>query len=167
MNQVSEGHSRSAAETKTERMSDRELVVTRSFNASPHVVYAAWANAELFRQWWVPKSFGLTLLSCEMDVRVGGAYRLEFKHPAAEQPMAFFGRYTDVVPNARISWTNDESEDGAVTTVTFEDQEGRTLLTVHNLFPSKQALDDEIASGATGGMAETLDQLDAFVADSA
>jgi uncharacterized protein YndB with AHSA1/START domain len=106
----------------------------------------------------------MTLLSCEMDVRVGGGYRLVFKHPAAGEPMAFFGRYLDVVPDTRISWTNEESENGAVTTVTFTEQGGRTLVTIHDLYPSKEVLDAEIDGGATGGMGETLDQLAAFVA---
>lgn len=149
------------------RISDREMEVKRTFAAPAHLVFEAWAKAELFRQWWVPKSAGMTLLSCEMDVRTGGTYRLEFAHPAFDQPMAFFGRYLDVVPGARIVWTNEESEGGAVTTVTFEERDGKTLLTVHDLYPSKEALDNEIASGATGGLGETLDQLDAFVTQSA
>lgn len=147
-----------------ERISDREMVVTRSFDAPARLLFAAWSRAELFREWWVPKSFGMTLLSCEMDVRVGGGYRLVFAHPASGEPMAFFGRYLDVVPDARISWTNEESETGAVTTVTFSERDGRTTVVIHDLYPSKEVLDAEIESGATGGMGETLDQLAAFVA---
>jgi uncharacterized protein YndB with AHSA1/START domain len=146
--------------TVAERISDREMVVTRSFDAPAHLLFEAWSKADLFRQWWVPKSYGLSLLSCEMDVRVGGGYRLVFAHPESGAPMAFFGTYVEVIPNACISWTNEESEDGAVTTVTFAEQDGKTSLSVSNLFPSKEALDTEIASGATGGMQETLDQLD-------
>lgn len=147
-----------------ERISDREMVVTRSFDAPARLLFAAWSRAELFREWWVPKSFGMTLLSCEMDVRVGGGYRLVFAHPASGEPMAFFGRYLDVVPDARISWTNEESETGAVTTVTFSERDGRTTVVIHDLYPSKEVLDAEIESGATGGISETLDQLAAFVA---
>ncbi len=151
-----------------ERVSDRELVVTRSFDAPARLVFAAWTHADLFRQWWVPRSYGLTLLSCAMDVRVGGSYRLEFAHPAdSAQVMAFFGRYTEVVPDARIVWTNEESPDGAVTTVTFEERGGQTLLTVRDRYPSKEALDKEVGSGATGGLPEALDQLDAFLAAAA
>src|SRR5215831_2470420 len=107
--------------TTTERKSDRELVVTRTFNAPARIVFEAWTKSELFQRWWAPKSFGLTMLSCEMDVRTGGTYRLVFRHPASEQPMAFFGRYIEVIPNSRLVWTNDEGGDGgAVTTVTFE-----------------------------------------------
>ncbi|MEG3147556.1 SRPBCC domain-containing protein [Sphingomonas sp. RT2P30] len=147
-----------------ERISDRETLVTRSFDAPARLLFAAWSKAELFREWWVPQSYGMTLLSCEMDVRVGGGYRLVFKHPESAEPMAFFGRYLDVVPDTRISWTNEESENGAVTTVTFTEQDGRTTVVIHDLYPSKDVLDAEIESGATGGMGETLDQLAAFVA---
>ncbi len=147
----------------TERKSDREMIVTRGFDAPVHIVFEPWTKPELFRQWWVPKSYGLSLLSCEMDVRVGGRYRLEFRHPAAEQPMAFFGTYTDVITNACIAWTNEESESGAVTTVTFEERGGKTHLIIHDLYPSKDALDSEISSGASAGMGETLDQLETFI----
>lgn len=151
------------AATSAERVSDRELVITRSFAAPARIVFQAWARPELFRQWWVPQSFGMTLISCEMEVRTGGTYRLEFGHPQFDQPMAFFGTYLDVVPDARIQWTNEESADGAVTTVTFEEADGRTLVKVHNLFASKEALDAEIESGACDGMGETFDQLAALL----
>src|SRR3954452_18938347 len=126
--------------TTVERKSERELVVTRSFNAPARIVYEAWGKPELFQRWWVPKSSGGTMLSCEMDVRVGGTYRLVFRHPSSGQPVAFFGRYTEVTPNSRIVWTNDEGgEDGAVTTVTFEEQGGKTLVVMSDLHPSKEA----------------------------
>lgn len=147
--------------TKVERKSDRELVVTRTFNGPANIVFQAWAKPELFQRWWTPKSFGITFLSCEMDVRTGGTYRLMFSHPSSEKPMAFFGRYIEVIPNARIVWTNDEGEDGgAITTVTFEERGGETLVVMHDLYPSKEALDDACNSGSTSGAAETFDQLD-------
>ena len=120
-------------QTQVERISDRELVVTRRFNGPARLVFEAWSNPELFRQWWVPKSSGMTLLSCEMDIRTGGSYRLVFAHPALEQPMTFFGRYIEVTPPARMVWTNDESADGAVTTVTFEDRGEETLVVLRDL----------------------------------
>ena len=144
--------------TSVERKSERELVVTRTFNGSARIVFEAWTKPELFRRWWAPKSTGLTLLSCEADVRVGGRYRLEFGHEASK-PVAFFGRYIEVTPHSRLVWTNDESNDGAVTTVTFEEEGGKTLLVMHELYPSKEALDDAIA-GMEGGMPETFAQLD-------
>lgn len=147
--------------TTVERTSDREVVVTRTFNAPPHIVFEAWTTADLFRQWWVPKSFGLTLRSCELDVREGGVYRLVFSHPSTGEPMAFHGRYLEVTPPSRLVWTNDEAGDnGQITTVTFEENGGTTLLVMHDLYPSKDALDDPAASGSTSAMGETFDQLD-------
>ncbi len=144
-----------------ERKSDRELVVTRTINAPPRLVFEAWTQAELFQRWWVPKSFGLALLSCELDVRVGGAYRLVFRHPAAPEPMAFHGRYLEVMPPSRLVWTNEEAgENGQITTVTFEERAGQTLLVVHDLYPSKEALDQDISAGSTSWNDETFDQLD-------
>ena len=150
--------------TAVERTSERELVVTRTVNGPARTVFEAFTNPELFKQWWVPKSCGLTLLSCELDVRTGGTYRLVFSHKGSE-PMAFFGRYLEVTPPSRLVWTNDEGEDGgAVTTATFEEKGGRTLLVLHDLYPSKEALDAAIASGATSGLPETLEQLDDLLA---
>lgn len=136
--------------TEVQRKSDRELVVTRTFDAPVRLVFEAWRDPALFRRWWVPAGAGMTLLSCEMDVRTGGRYRLEFGHPAFDQPMAFFGRYTEVVPERRIVWTNEESDQGAVTTVTFEEHEGRTLVTFSELYPSEAALDEALAGSAEG-----------------
>ena len=146
--------------TTVERKSERELVVTRSFNGPAHIVFDAWTKPELLKRWWAPKSFGVALLSCEADVRVGGAYRFVFGHAASEQPMAFFGKYIEVTPNARIVWTNEESDEGTVTTVTFEEKDGKTLIVMHDLYPSKEALDNAIASGSTGGSCEQFEQLD-------
>ena len=146
--------------TKVERTSGREVVVTRTINGPAHLVFEAFARPELFKRWWVPKSFGLSLLSCELDVRAGGTYRLVFATDGPE-PMAFLGRYLEVTPHSRLVWTNDERGDGgAITTVTFEEIAGQTLLVYHDLYPSKEALD---ASGSADGMAETLDQLDELV----
>ena len=145
--------------TTVERKSDRELVVTRTFNAPARIVFEAWTKPELFKRWWVPKSTGISLLSCEMDVRVGGKYRLVFAATGASNNMEFFGRYIDVTPHARLVWTNDEGDEGgAVTTVTFEEKGGQTLLVMRDLYPSKEALD--LGSGSVDGMPETLDQLD-------
>jgi uncharacterized protein YndB with AHSA1/START domain len=142
--------------TTVVRKSERELVVTRTFDAPARLVFEAWTTPELFRQWWVPKSLGMNLLSCEMDVRVGGTYRLAFA--LGDSEAAFFGTYQEVVPDSRIVWTNEESDEGPVTTVTFEEQGGRTLLVMHELYPSKEALD--AAGGAADAMGETFEQLD-------
>jgi uncharacterized protein YndB with AHSA1/START domain len=145
--------------TTVERKSERELVVTRTFNGPAHLVFEAWTRPELLKQWWAPKSMGVSLLSCEADVRVGGKYRFEFGHEASSKPMAFFGSYVEVTPQARLVWTNDESDDGAVTTVTFEEKAGQTLLVMQERYASKQALDDACA-GMEGAMPETFAQLD-------
>jgi uncharacterized protein YndB with AHSA1/START domain len=142
--------------TAVARTSDRELVVTRLFDAPPGIVFRAWSEAALFRRWWVPEGAGITLVGCEMDVRTGGRYRLEFA--AGDATMAFHGKYLEVVPDARIVWTNDEAEAGAVTTVTFEDRGGKTLLTFHELYPSPQALDEAMA-GSAAALPAQLDQL--------
>src|SRR5215831_4576152 len=91
--------------TTVERKSERELVVTRTIDGPARMVFEAFTKADLFQRWWVPKSFGLTLLSCELDVRVGGTYRLVFRHGGSE--MAFFGKYLEVTPHSRLVWTND------------------------------------------------------------
>jgi uncharacterized protein YndB with AHSA1/START domain len=142
--------------TTVERKSDREVVVTRTFNAPARIVFEAWTEPELFKQWWVPKSMGMVLRSCEMDVRVGGGYRLEFEPDA----MAFFGTYLEVTPHSRLVWTNDEGGDGgSVTTATFEEKDGRTLLVLRELYPSKEAL-DAAGTGAADALVETFEQLD-------
>ena len=151
-------------QTTVERKSEREFVVTRTINGPARIVFEAWTKPELLRQWWVPKSHGLTLLSCEADARVGGTYRLVFRHAAFPEPMAFYGKYLEVTPHSRLVWTNEEGGDvGQVTTVTFEEKAGKTLVILHELYPSKEALDEAISSGSTCGMNETFEQLDDFV----
>ena len=142
--------------TTVEQTSERELVVTRTVNGPARIVFEAWTKPELFKQWWAPKSMGMFLRSCEMDVRVGGKYRLEFEPDA----MAFFGTYLEVTPHSRLVWTNEEGgEGGPVTTVTFEDKSGKTLLVLHELYPSKEAL-DAAGTGAADAMGEQFEQLD-------
>jgi uncharacterized protein YndB with AHSA1/START domain len=148
-----------------ERTSDRELVVARTVIGLARLVYQAWTRPELFERWWVPRSFPISLLSCELDVKVGGRYRLVFGHEGST--MEFFGRYLEVEPHARLVWTNDEGdEDGPVTTVTFEERGGSTLVAVRDLYPSKEALDAAMASGSTSisAMPEALEQLDELLA---
>ena len=145
--------------TTVERKTERELVTTRTFNGPPRIVFEAWTKPELFKRWWVPKSMGMSLLSCEMDVRVGGGYRVEFGHDASNTD-EFFGRYIEVTPHSRLVWTNDEGGDGGpVTTVTFEEKGGKTLLVMHELYPSKEAL-DAAGTGAADATVETFEQLD-------
>lgn len=149
--------------TTVERKSDRELVVTRTINGPARIVFEAWTKPELFKQWWAPKSMGMVLRSCEMDVRTGGKYRLEFGQDASNS-WAFFGRYVEVIPHSRLVWTNDEGGDaGPVTTVTFEEKGGKTQLVLHELYPSKEAL-DAAGTGAADAMPEQFEQLDELLA---
>jgi uncharacterized protein YndB with AHSA1/START domain len=152
--QVSDGR------TAIERRSDRELVVTRIFDAPARLVFEAWSRAELFQQWWAPKSGPVPLLSCEMDVRTGGGYRLTFGRDEANS-MSFFGKYLEVTPPSKIVWTNDEGEQGSVTTVTFQEHDGRTLLVLRELYPSKEAFDE--SAGAEDALPEQFAQLDALL----
>jgi uncharacterized protein YndB with AHSA1/START domain len=143
--------------TAAERKSERELVVTRTFNGPARIVFEAWTRPELLKRWWALKSMGMVMLSCEADVRAGGRYRFEFAH--GDSTMAFFGKYLEVIPNSRLVWTNEESDDGAVTTVTFEEKDGKTLLVLHELYPSQEACDAGM-EGAAGAMPEQFAQLD-------
>jgi uncharacterized protein YndB with AHSA1/START domain len=147
-------------ETTTERASGRELVVTRTFDGPARHVFKAWTTPELLKRWWAPKSIGITLVSCEVDARTGGTYRFEFGVPGSDQPVAFFGRYLEVVPDRKIVWTNEEGEEGSVTTATFEEKDGRTLLVISDLYPTDAALDAAIASGSVAGYDEQFGQLD-------
>jgi uncharacterized protein YndB with AHSA1/START domain len=107
---------------------------------------------------------GVSLLSCEMDVRVGGEYRLVFGNDASK-PMEFFGRYIEVTPYSRLVWTNEENgPDGSVTTVTFDERGDETLVVVHDRYPSKEALDTAIASESTGAFSEQFEHLDEVLA---
>ena len=150
-------------DTTVERRSDREVIITRIFKAPARLVFEAWTRPELMRRWWVPKSSGITLLSCEMDARTGGSYRFVFPHPAAPEPMAFFGRYLEVTPHSRVVWTNDENGDaGQVSTLTLEDLGDTTRAVLHEVYPSAEAL--EASVGAYDGMPESFAQLDAILA---
>ena len=150
--------------TTTERTSDRELVVTRTFNGPVDLVFKAWTTPELLMRWWVPESFGFKLASCEVDARTGGRYRFVFDVPGQPEPTAFFGMYLEVTPPKRLVWTNEETDDGSVTTATFEERDGKTHLVLHDLYSSKDALDAALASGSTGAFPEQFDQLDLVLA---
>jgi uncharacterized protein YndB with AHSA1/START domain len=142
--------------TTVVRTSECEVVVTRTFNAPARIVFEAWSNPELFKRWWIPRSLGMSLRSCEMDVRLGGTYRLEFEPDG----MAFFGTYREVTPPSRLVWTNEEGgEGGSVTTVTFEERHGKTLVVLRELYSSKEAL-DAAGTGAADATVETFAQLD-------
>lgn len=147
----------------TKRISDTEIEVRHSFDAAPALLFKAWSTAELMQRWWVPESFGITFISAEMDARTGGRYRFVMAHPAADGPLAFVGQYLEVVPDAKLVWTNEESEDGAVTTVTFAEQDGRTEVVLRDKYPSKNALDAALESGSYGAYDEQFAALAALL----
>jgi uncharacterized protein YndB with AHSA1/START domain len=167
MQQARRAESTARNETIVKRTSDRELVVTRTFNARAHIVFDAWTKPELLKRWWAPRSFGVSLFECESDLRVGGTYRYAFGRDP-KNPEVFSGRYLEVNSPSRLVLTqvyermSDAGE--AVVTATFEESQGRTRLTLHQFFPSKEALDGALAAGMEPGMRVTLDQLDALVA---
>jgi uncharacterized protein YndB with AHSA1/START domain len=150
-----------------ERRSDRELVITRTFHGPARIVFDAWTKPELLKRWWAPASMGVSLFSCEVDLRVGGRYRFAFGHDP-KQEMVFSGTYTEVVPPSRLVFTQlfepMRSAGEAIVTATFAERGGKTELTLHQLFPSKEVLDATIASGMERGMQITMDQLDELVA---
>ena len=149
--------------TTVERKSEREFVVMRTFNAPARIVFDAWTKPELLRRWWAPRSIGITFVSCEADVRTGGTYRFVFAHPSFPEPMAFFGRYLEVSPHSRLVWTNEEGGDaGQISTLTLEDRGDTTRMVLHELYPSREALD--AGAGAYDGMPESFDQLDELLA---
>jgi uncharacterized protein YndB with AHSA1/START domain len=154
-------------ETIVEQPSDRELVVRRTFNGPAHIVFEAWTRPELLKRWWAPKSFGVSLFECEQDLRVGGTYRYAFGRDP-KNPEVFSGRYVEVKPPSRLVFSQlyeRMREAGeVVVTATFEEHQGRTLLTLHQLFPSKEALEGALASGMERGMRITLDQLEELIA---
>jgi uncharacterized protein YndB with AHSA1/START domain len=150
-------------QTTTDRRSDREVVITRTFDAPARLVFEAWTRPEIIMRWWTPASFGITFISCETDVRPGGTYRFVMGHPSFDQPMAFVGRYLEVDPPHRLVWTNEESEDGSVTTVTFEERDGKTYLVLSDVYASRAALDEAMESGSIGGFPEQFNQLDTLL----
>ena len=165
MSEMQTSAARAKNNTTTERRSDREVVVTRTFDAPARLVFEAWTTPGLLMRWWTPKSFGITFISCEADVRPGGTYKFVMGHPDFAQPMAFVGRYLEVDPPRRLVWTNEESGDGSVTTVTLEERDGRTYLVLSDLYPTKAALDEAMAQGGIGALPEQFNQLDVLLKD--
>ena len=148
--------------THIERVSEQELLATRRFDAPVARVFAAWTTAAQFQSWWPPQSMGMALRTCEIDARPGGGYRLDFG-PDDAHPMVFFGRYTDVIPNARLVWTNEEDAAGAVTTVSFTADGDTTLLTYSEVNPATDGR-DEAFEGTACTLPEQFEQLDRLLA---
>lgn len=159
--------------TSLERISDRELVIARTFNGPARIVFDAWTRPEMVRRWWAPQSLGASIVSCDADVRVGGHYRYVLK-PGKGEPIAFSGTYTEITPHTRLVYSSYFEPDGrprssdadpVVVTVTFVEHDGTTRMTARELYPSREVLDGAIASGMERGVHVTMDQLEELVAD--
>jgi uncharacterized protein YndB with AHSA1/START domain len=151
--------------TRMEIRSDREIVISRTFDAPERIVFSAWTDAAHVRRWWAPKSHGVAVVWCEADVREGGRYRYVLGRGAEE--MGFSGTYLEVAPHSRLVYTQVFEPMAAagevVVTVTFVEAEGRTHLVAHELYPSAEARAAALSAGMEHGMRETMDQLDALV----
>ena len=145
---------------------DREIVITREFDAPARILFAAWSTPEHLLQWFGPEGWPLTL--CEVDFRVGGRWRFAMTGSSGVQNTPFGGEYLEIVPNDRIVFSNAFEEPGAETLiviVTFAEQDGRTTLTIRTLFRSTEVRDWHAEQGYATGYASALDQLADVVAD--
>ena len=156
--------------TLLERVSEREIVITRTFDGPARIVFEAWTNPELVRRWWAPRSLGVSMASCEADVRVGGRYRYVLE-PAQGATIAFSGEYSEVTPPSRLVYSTFFEPEGkgpmgdpAIVTVTFDEREGKTHVVSREVYPSKEVLDGALATGMEQGLRATMDQLDELVA---
>jgi uncharacterized protein YndB with AHSA1/START domain len=152
--------------TILERRSDRELVLTRTIHGPARLVFDAYTKPELLKRWWAPASMGVSMFSCEIDPRVGGRYRYAYGRDPKQQ-MAFSGTFTEVVPHERLVCTSlfeqMPAAGEAIVTTTFTERDGKTVVVLHQLFPSKQVMDGAIAAGMENGMRITMDQLEELV----
>jgi len=158
--------------TSIERQSDRELVVSRTFDGPARIVFDAWTRPELVSRWWAPSSHGAAMVSCDADVRVGGHYRYVVR-PGKGGEFAFSGRYEEVTPHSRLVYTAffepralgpATGAEPVIVTVTFDEQGGRTRVVSREVYPSKEVLDGAIATGMERGIHATMDLLDELVA---
>jgi uncharacterized protein YndB with AHSA1/START domain len=153
--------------TSMEVLSDRELVISRTFNGPARIVFDAWTQPELVKRWWAPASRCVVMVSCDADVRVGGQYRYVLRRDTGGE-FAFSGTYTEIAPPSRLVYTQifePMAQAGeVVVSITFEERDGKTHLVSRELYPSKEVLDAALASGMEHGMRETMDQLDELVA---
>ncbi len=144
--------------------SDREVLVTRSFNAPRRLVWEAVSKPEHVRQWWGLRSMPMTV--CEIDHRVGGKWRFVVRAPDGSEH-AWSGVYNEIhAPERVVNTEVYENIPGAesLVTATFDERDGRTYLTTRMLHKSKENRDGYIHAGAEGGMRETFTRLDELLA---
>jgi uncharacterized protein YndB with AHSA1/START domain len=155
-------------ETKLELPSDRDIRIKRTIDAPARIVFECWTKPEFLRRWWAPKSRGVTLVGCDVDLKVGGAYRYVMRRDGGQE-MAFSGKYSEVVPHSRLVYSNVfepmRAMGEAVVTVTFDEDGVRTYVTTVERYPSKEVRDGVIATGMERGMRESMDQLEALAAE--
>ena len=142
---------------------DEQILITREFDAPPHLVFEAWTTPELVKRWWNAKRGEVTV--AEIDLSVGGRWRYVMVTDDGVE-VAFHGEYREIVPNERIVSTEvfegvpDAEAAAVVNTITFEDVDGRTLLTNLVQAPSKEVRDAIIDSGMEAGLQDALDLLE-------
>jgi uncharacterized protein YndB with AHSA1/START domain len=145
---------------------DREIVISRTFNAPARLVFDAVTKPELLKRWWAPKSLGVALVQCDADVRPGGTYRYVMQKGNGPL-MAFSGTYREESPPARLVYDEIFEPMAALgsahVSVTFEEHDGKTRYVMRSVYASKQARDGVVASGMEKGMRESMDQLEALV----
>jgi len=157
---------RTANQTAMELTSDLEIVITRTFNGPPRIVFEAWTRPELVRRWWAPKALGVSVVSIDADVRVGGRYRYVLQRGDGGGEVAFSGTYREVAPPSRLVYTQafEPYPDEVIITITLTERDGQTDFVSHELWPSKEIRDMAMSTGMEKGMRMTMDQLDELVA---
>jgi uncharacterized protein YndB with AHSA1/START domain len=141
--------------------SDREIRLTRLFNAPRHLVFEAMTKPEHVRNWWGRLGEGYSVPVCEIDLRPGGAWRFVNRHPRGEA--AFHGEYREIVPPERLVFTEIFElypDTVSVVTSVFSEERGKTRLTATCLYPSKEVRDMVIGSGMSDGAARSYDRLE-------
>lgn len=154
-----------ANEKAAEPAADRELVITRTFDAPARLLFKAWSTREHIMKWFGPVGWPVTM--CEMDFRVGGRWRMAMTGPSGKQNTLFGGTYLEIVPDRRIVFDNGFETPGAermIMTITFEEMDGKTTLTHHTLFASAAMKKSHVGAGFVAGTNSGLDQLADVVA---
>jgi uncharacterized protein YndB with AHSA1/START domain len=138
----------------------REAVITRVYDVPARFLFEAWSKPEHVREWFGPKGWPITL--CEIDFRVGGRFRFAMTGESGEQNTPFGGTYLEIVPNRKIVYDNAfelPDAEKMVVTVSFNEKDGKTTLTLHTLFASAAMYDEHVGGGFIEGTGSALDQL--------
>jgi uncharacterized protein YndB with AHSA1/START domain len=154
-----------SANVASEPVVDREVIITRTYDAPARLLFVAWSKPEHLMKWFGPVGWPLTL--CEVDFRMGGRFRFAMTGPSGRQDTPFGGEYLEIVPHRKIVFDNAFEAPGAekmITTVTFDEKDGRTTLTHHTLFASVAMKNEYVGMGFVQGVGSGFDQLAAVVA---